>query len=144
MKILQKEPLRLELSNDAFYCLCFGEDPLDEISIAEAKEVMDMFPAGFIIKDDWEPIGNTGLIAATFIIKSERRDWPEGYLELIGGWLLLYKMLPNDIVMVQKWHETKQSPPPEKILIDYHKGKPWIKWYDCNFPLWGRTKKWAP
>lgn len=144
MKLLQKNPARLELSNDAFYCLYFGEDLIDDANIDEVNAVLAMFPNGFDIKDDWELLDNTGLVKATFIAKNKRPDWPEGYLELINGWLLLFKLLPDNIALVQRWHESRRPTETLKTEVKYYGKNPWVKFENSSYPLLGRTKKWVP
>ena len=57
----------IQLSNDAFYYLNYGEEPLDEDNLEEAKEIAAEFPNGFYIEDDWKLVDDSDLIEATFI-----------------------------------------------------------------------------
>lgn len=57
----------IQLSNDAFYYLLSGEEPLDDNNIDEAEEILSLFPNGFYIEKGWEIIDNSDLIAASFI-----------------------------------------------------------------------------
>ena len=47
------------ISNDAFYYLSEGEEPLDEVNLAEALHYRALFPQGFVIKrlDTPAPVG---------------------------------------------------------------------------------------
>lgn len=56
-----------QLSNDAFYFLYCGEEPLDEDNIEEALEIQGLFPNGFIIEDNWTAVEDSDLIEATFV-----------------------------------------------------------------------------
>ena len=52
-----------QLSNDAFYYLKDGEEPLVDEAIDEAPVVEALYPDGFTILD-FKPLGNTGYIEA--------------------------------------------------------------------------------
>ena len=52
-----------QLSNDAFYYLKDGEEPLVDEAIEEALVVEALYPDGFTILD-FKPLGNTGYIEA--------------------------------------------------------------------------------
>ena len=52
----------MQISNDAFYYLYYGEEPLDDENMEEAQEIADMFPNGFVIEDNWENVDDTDLI----------------------------------------------------------------------------------
>ena len=52
-----------QLSNDAFYYLKDGEEPLVDEAIDEALVVEALYPDGFTILD-FKPLGNTGYIEA--------------------------------------------------------------------------------
>lgn len=57
----------MQISNDAFYYLYYGEEPLDDENMEEAQEIADMFPNGFVIEDNWENVDDTDLIECTFV-----------------------------------------------------------------------------
>ena len=58
----------LQISNDAFYYLSYGEEPLDESNLEEAEEVVSMFPNSFYIDNNWREVEDCpGMIEATFI-----------------------------------------------------------------------------
>ena len=56
----------LQISNDAFFYLLYGEDPLDEANLEEAKEITAKFPDGFEIGENWEAVEDSDLIEAEF------------------------------------------------------------------------------
>lgn len=64
----------LQLSNDAFFYILSGEQPIDETNLDEANEILDMFPNGFYIKS-WEPIDNSDLIQAVFVMEGNESEW---------------------------------------------------------------------
>ena len=85
----------LQVSNDAFYYLNYGEEPLDESNLEEAKEVVAMFPNGFYIEEDWSVVEDEpGLIEATFVPYIENRIEYD-----------LYEDLTNYIQQQVKWIE---------------------------------------
>lgn len=144
MEILQEKPLRLLISNDAFYCLYYDEEPIDPANIVEAKEVMAKFPSGFVIEDGWQPHEDTGLIEVTLSPLLTRPDWPEYYLDIMSGWQLIFRFTGNEAI-VQLWHETKEARPPENIKVEYFQGKPWITFRGSHYPLSGsKIKNWVP
>lgn len=57
----------MQISNDAFYYLYYGEEPLDDENMEEAQEIAGMFPNGFIIEENWEEVDDTDLIECTFV-----------------------------------------------------------------------------
>ena len=58
---------KLQLSNDIFYYLKFGEDPLYTDDLSEADRIREQFPEGFEILDEWEALEGTDLIEAIFV-----------------------------------------------------------------------------
>lgn len=64
--------VHLQLSNDAFHYLLYGEECLDDLNLDEAQEIQNMFPHGFWIEDDWQPIEGTDMIEATFVPYEDR------------------------------------------------------------------------
>lgn len=57
----------LQISNDAFYFLYYGEEPLDENNLEEANDVSEMFSNNFYIEDDWKAVDDSDLIECAFI-----------------------------------------------------------------------------
>lgn len=56
----------LALTNDAFYYLLTGEEPLDEQNLTEATSIESEFSLGFYIQDDWQTL-DKGLVQCTII-----------------------------------------------------------------------------
>ena len=83
----------LQLSNDAFWYLYMGEEPIDTDNFEEAAEVMAMFPNGYEIEEGWEEIDDEGLIEAVFVpykpklIGYDCRHQLSKYAELHLTWL---------------------------------------------------------
>lgn len=72
----------LQLSNDAFYYLYYGEEPLDEDNLEEANEVSEMFFNNFYIEDDWKTVDDSDLIECTFIPYIEDKADYDKYKDL--------------------------------------------------------------
>lgn len=68
----------IQLSNDAFFYLKNGEQPLDEDNIEEAEEIRAMFPDGFEICDEWTPVEDSDMIEAIFVpYHAKENDYDE-------------------------------------------------------------------
>ena len=89
----------LQISNDAFYYLSYGEEPLDESNIEEAKEVVSMFPNSFYIDENWREVEDCpGMIEATFIPYIEdQADYD------------MYQDLTSNIQQQVKWLEDRKA-----------------------------------
>lgn len=96
----------MQISNDAFYYLYYGEEPLDENNIEEAEEVSAIFPNGFEIEDNWKTVEDSDLIEATFIpyIK-DSADYDE-YYDITNNIQLQIKWLDTDQVKMW-WYNSK-------------------------------------
>lgn len=70
----------LQISNDAFYFLYYGEEPLDEDNLEEANEVSEMFSNNFYIEDNWKTVNESDLIECTFVPYIEDYDY-DAYLD---------------------------------------------------------------
>lgn len=70
----------LQISNDAFYYLYCGEEPLDENNLEEAKEVSEMFSNNFYIEDNWKTVNDSDLIECTFIPYTKNKLDYDAYL----------------------------------------------------------------
>ena len=57
----------LQISNDAFCFLYYGEEPLDEDNLEEANEVSEMFSKKLYIEEDWKTVNASDLIENNFI-----------------------------------------------------------------------------
>lgn len=72
----------LQISNDAFCFLYYGEEPLDEGNLEEANEVSEMFSNNFYIEDDWKAVDGSGLIECTFVPYAEGQAGYDEYEDL--------------------------------------------------------------
>lgn len=84
---------QLQLSNDAFHYLMYGEEPLDDGNLDEANEITEMFPFGFSI-GDWEYVeGEYDLIEATFTPYVEDDVKYDGWMNYLAkNWIFKYRM----------------------------------------------------
>lgn len=86
----------LQLSNDAFFYLLLGEEPIDEDNLDEAKEIAGLFPNGFMIDETWDYVEGTDLIAAKFIPYIEESFEYDEYLDLTTELQLQIKWLDTN------------------------------------------------
>ena len=90
----------LQLSNDAFFYILSGEQPIDEANLDEANEILGMFPNGFYIKS-WEPIDNSDLIQAVFVMEDDESEWLcyniTKYIQIQIKWLDSTHILQREI-----------------------------------------------
>lgn len=120
---------QIQLSNDAFYYLAYGEDLLDEDNLDEANEIADMFPLGFSVQDDWITVEDSDLIEATFIPYAIDAPDFDAYLEVINNWQLqITYSADKKTVDIQYWHPIEKPFGIEKnVAIWYKDNKPFIK-----------------
>lgn len=81
----------MQISNDAFFFITKKEEPLDEENLKEAQDVLNMFPNGFYIEENWKLVEDSDLIEATFIPYIDD-DWDEyqdltKYIQMQIKWL---------------------------------------------------------
>lgn len=96
-----KNKKTFQLSNDAFFYLYSGEEPLDEDNLEEAQEIEDLFPNGFEVLDNWSYVDDD-LIQATFIpyiIAKESSFKYDASLELAKTYVVQIKWLSQSKVM---------------------------------------------
>lgn len=117
--------MRLKLSNDAFFALYCDEEPIDEANLEEAQAIAAKFPNGFTIGDDWEMLGDTGLIEAEFIAERVRPPEYTHSLELFNGWELLTHINGQEVTYMF-WHATKDVSQSETTLLSIVQGKQWL------------------
>ena len=100
----------LQISNDAFYYLLNGEDPLDDANLEEASEVISMFPRGYKISDNWKPIDNSDLIEAMFIPYTEvmSHNDHDAYYEAAKDFEFQIKLVDNNR-FVEMWSFAKST-----------------------------------
>lgn len=118
----------LQISNDAFYYLRDGEDPIDEENLEEAYEIQYMFPNGFQIQDNWSVVDDEpGLIEVTFIPYVEGdNDW-DGCFAMFNNWVYRFKILDANRCTLSLYNEqTGDESFNEECKIEYHNNKPWI------------------
>ena len=97
----------LQITNDAFYYLKEDEDPLDDDNLDEALEVLDMFPNGFEIREDWRPVEDSDLIEATFIPYIQVDDDYDASEEMAKGYYFQIKLTQgNRFVKVWSFRES--------------------------------------
>lgn len=83
----------MQISNDAFFFVTEEEEPLDEENLEEAQEILNMFPNGFYVEENWKSVEDSDLIEATFIpYVEDNDDWDEyqnltKYLQMQIKWL---------------------------------------------------------
>ena len=92
----------LQISNDAFFYIYLGEDPLDDSNLEEADEVLGMFPNGFEIDDSWKTVENSDLIEATFIPYIKDASEYDMYYEMAKGYFWQIKFV-HDNRAVKLW-----------------------------------------
>ena len=90
----------LQISNDAFYYLYYGEEPLDESNLEEAKEVSEMFSNNFYIEDNWKAVDYSDLIECTFIPYIEDKSDYDEYCDLTKYIQMQIKWLDTNHVRV--------------------------------------------
>lgn len=140
----------LQISNDAFWYLYQEDEMIDETNMDEAKEIMQMFPFGFIIKDDYAILEDEpDLVECTFIpyVEENNIQW-DGENRCfnkkgLDPHVLLFKVLsPNKCYI--RWMNEQDG----KILregeysIAYYNKHPWCEipsslGTNSMFPLFG-------
>lgn len=124
----QNKSVIMQISNDAFFYLKDEDEPLDEENLDEANEILEMFPNGFVISDDWEYVDNEpDTIQATFIpYVEENQDW-DGYIEMFGGWIIQFKIINADLAHIRHYNENTGCIFGEQnSQVVYYNGKPWL------------------
>ena len=85
-----------KLSNDAFYCLLYDEEMLDDTHQPEVDAVRAKYPNGFIVEDDsWGELDgeDAGLIECTIIPYEESQYAYTHKVVFFNNWILL--VAPN-------------------------------------------------
>lgn len=147
----------LQISNDAFWYLYQEDEMLDESNMEEAKEVMQLFPFGFIIKEDFKVVEDeTDLIECTFIPYIEDIDikW-DGESRCLNSkkvdpHVLLFKVINHNKCFI-RWMDERDGRISHEgeYEVVYFGGNPWCKipsgskLFDaCSLiPLWGKRTK---
>lgn len=110
MDLLYSQKRVFQLTNDAFFFLLNGEDPLDEANLKEAQEIFNAFPDGFFIEEDWKYIKQTGLVECTIIPYIKQKEVPvdfEAYENLSKYIQLQIKWLGPSTI--KTWWYNKQT-----------------------------------
>lgn len=101
------QAITVRLSNDGFYYLLSGEEPLDEENIKEAQSIAAKFPYGFEIRENWRTIKDSDLIEATFVpYIPESFDYDE-YSDLTNAIQQQIKWLDSNHIRL--WHLDKKT-----------------------------------
>lgn len=132
----------MQISNDAFYYLYYGEEPLDDDNLEEANEISKMFSSNFYIEDNWEAVENEGLIEATFI-PYVKDDWVyEEELEVFGGWTLQIHWIDSNNVKIRFYNPTKEPFGEEICSVQINDfGRPQVLTERGGlYPLWKAKK----
>lgn len=95
----------LQISNDAFFFIREEEPPLDEANLEEAYEVLNEFPFGFEIKDDWKTVEGTDLIEVTFVPYVEDKEDYDMYMHLCNGIQMRLKWLDKSRIKTWWFYE---------------------------------------
>ena len=106
MKLNYKRKETIRLTNDAFYYLFEGEEPLDEDNLAEALHLTSLHPNGFQINDGWMAVEGSDLIECEIIPyeveEEEICDYDE-YLEVSKSYHLRIKHVNDNKVRLWKY-----------------------------------------
>lgn len=124
----KSKAITLQISNDAFYYLKDGEDPIDEENLHEAYEIQEMFPNGFQIQDNWSIVENVhDLLEVTFIpYVEDTNDW-DGCFMMVNNWVYRFKILNKSKCILSMYNEqTGDESFNDECDIEYHNNKPWI------------------
>lgn len=146
----------LQISNDAFWYLYQEEEMLDEDNMEEAIEVMNMFPNGYIIKDDYKFVEDEDdLIECTFIPYVQDIDivWDGEYVDNPKGprtFVFLFKVISHDKCYIRHFDERDGRIISEgEFDVVYYNGNPWCiqpskdphMKQATETPLWGKRVK---
>lgn len=145
----------LQISNDAFWYLYQEEEMLDESNMEEAKEIMAMFPHGYIIKDNYVIVEDEpDLVECTFIPYTEEADikW-DGESRCYNSkgpdpFVLLFRIISHDKCFIRYMDERDGRVFNEgEYNVIYKNGNPWCEIpsksnrQGCLFPMWGKFTK---
>lgn len=90
-----------QISNDAAYYLMYGDEPLDEDNLDEAKEIEAMFPHGYSVSS-WELVeGDEGLIEIVLVPYVQDDIKYDGQVDFVAkNWVLRYKYINSDFAHI--------------------------------------------
>lgn len=92
----------LQISNDALYYFLYKESCLDSANMDEVKEIQDMFPLGFVLRN-WEFIED-GLVEARFRPFVEYKENYDLYYDLSTNVQLHLTWLGPKKVRVRRYY----------------------------------------
>lgn len=131
-----------QLSNDAFYLLYCGEEPLDEDNRDEANEIAAMFPHGFFI-ESYEVVGED-LIEAVFIPYKPSDFKVEYFCKMTNEVELQVHYTSSNQVRYRFLHDSKGTIMEGEVpvFIDRFSNKPCFKTTGGSvIPIWTLSKK---
>lgn len=85
----------LIISNDTFFYLKYEEEPLDCLDEAEINSILNMFPNGYVISDDYIS-EDRGMIKATFIPYVKLDKQFEYYIKFFNDWIFQLYFISDD------------------------------------------------
>lgn len=156
-KLDAQNAVTLQISNDTFWYLYQEEEMIDEDNMEEAQEVTNMFPNGFIIKDDFKVVDDEpDLIECTFVPYVQDIDivWDGEHVaynsKSIRSFVFLFKVINHN-----KCYARFMDDRDGRIIyegeydVTYYNGNPWcqIPSKDQNrkqcslIPMWGERVK---
>lgn len=107
MKLNYERKETVRLTNDAFYYLFEGEEPLDEDNLAEALHLASLYPNGFRINDGWAAVEGSDLIECEIIpyeVEEEETCDYDGYLEITKNCHLRIKHVNDNKIRLWRYY----------------------------------------
>ena len=91
----------MQVSNDACYYLLYGDEPLDDENLEEAKEIESMFPNGYVVSS-WEPLDDEpGMVEIVIVPYVQDNTHYDGQIEYVAkNWVLKYTLISANTVHV--------------------------------------------
>lgn len=156
-KLDAKKAQTMQISNDSFWYLYQEDEMIDDDNMEEAEEIMQMFPYGFIIKDDFKVVDDEpDLIECTFIPYVEDIDikWDGEHVAYnskgIRSDVFLFKKISHERCYI-RWMDERDGRIFREGEFDvvYFKGNPWCSIPSKNqnskqgslIPMWGKNAK---
>lgn len=135
-----------QISNDAFFYLKEDEEPIDEDNLEEAYEILEMFPNGFVIDEDWEYIDDDTIQITIIPYVEEQQSW-DGYINEGSGWIIQFKIINSNLAHIRYYNEnTGKIFGEQDSTIKYYSKKPWLYFPDVpqtlshsEIPLWTKS-----
>jgi len=132
----------IQISNDAYYNLVFGETCLDGNNIGEVKELKKRFPYGFGFKPGIEYVDDSDLIECTIIPICECST-PFTHYKIQGKWCKEEFYYSPDRQSVHyrffNLYDHKFIDYGWNDIIINEQNKPEIRPKGCIIPLWGKS-----